>query len=141
MRARGRHAARAATTVIVAGALLAATHPAKPALARMTDVETVPVTVSTETLDPPTSLTAVATLGLIVQLDWTATVDVRATGYQVLRSTTSGGPYAIVATITPRTTTTHADLPLVPARYFYVVRTYFGPWTSVNSNERSVLAL
>ena len=115
--------------------------PGRVALARMTDVETAPATFTTEILDPPTSLTAVATLGLVVTLNWTATVDTRATGYQVLRSTVSGGPYTQVGTVTPRTTTTFVDLPLVPGTYFYVVRTYFGPWTSVNSNQRSVVAL
>ena len=141
MRAAARRLARSLATVLAAVALLVATQPVPPVLARMTDVETVPATFSTETLDPPTSLNAVATLGLVVTLTWTATVDTRATGYQVMRSTTSGGPYTVIATVTPRTTTTYVDLPVVPGTYYYVVRTYFGPWTSVNSNQRSVFAL
>ena len=115
--------------------------PAIAVLARMTDVETVAATFSTEVLDPPTSVNATAALGLIVTLTWTATVDTRATGYQVLRSTVNGGPYTQVATVSPRTTTTYVDLPLVPGTYYYVLRTYFGPWTSVNSNQDSVFAL
>jgi hypothetical protein len=115
--------------------------PAVAVLARMTDAETVPATFSTETLDPPTILNGSATLGLIVTLTWTATVDARATGYQVLRSTTSGGPYTQIATVNPRTTTTYIDLPLVPGTYHYVLRTYFGSWTSVNSNQKSIVAL
>jgi hypothetical protein len=115
--------------------------PTRPVLALLTDAETVTATMSTETLDPPTALDATATLGLIVTLTWTPTVDTRATGYQVLRSTTSGGPYSQVATVTPRTATSYDDLPLVPGTYYYVLRTYYGSWTSVNSNEDSVLAL
>ncbi len=141
MRSAGRRVARRVAMVLAATVLLAATRPVPPVLARMTDAETVAATLTTETLDPPTSLNAVATLGLVVTLTWTATVDIRATGYQVLRSTVSGGPYTVIGTVTPRTTTTYVDLPLIPGTYFYVVRTYFGPWTSVNSNQRSVLAL
>ncbi len=115
--------------------------PAVGVLARMTDAETVGATFATEVLDPPTSINATAALGLVVTLTWTATVDTRATGYRVLRSTSSGGPYTLLATVTPRTTTTYVDLPLIPGTYFYVLRTYFGPWTSVNSNQDSVFAL
>jgi hypothetical protein len=96
---------------------------------------------STETLDPPTSLNATATPGLVVDLTWTATVDLRATGYHVLRGTADGGPYTQIATIASRTTTSYQDLPLVPGTYYYVVRTSFASWTSVNSNQRSVFAL
>jgi hypothetical protein len=110
-------------------------------LALMTDTETVASTFSTETLDPPTGLNATATLGLVVTLAWTATVDVRATGYQVLRGTASGGPYAQIATVTPRTTTTYIDLPVVPGNYCYVLRSYYASWTSVNGNEDCVFAL
>src|SRR3546814_16613128 len=46
---------------------------------------------TTETLDPPTNVNATATLGLVVTITWTPTVDTRATGYQILRSTTNGG--------------------------------------------------
>jgi hypothetical protein len=131
-----------AVAVLLAGLISSALRwPAVPALARMTDGETVAVTFSTETLDPPTNLDGTATLGLIVTLTWTATVDTRATGYQVLRSTTSGGPYTQIAAVTPRTTTTYIDVPIVPGTYHYVLRTYFGSWTSVNSNQKSILAL
>jgi hypothetical protein len=138
-RGRGRGAALAGllATLVLAGVGLSP----QPALARMGDLETVAATMSTETLDPPTSLNATATPGLVVDLTWTATVDLRATGYRVMRGTVSGGPYTQIATITSRTTTSYQDLPLVPATYYYVVRTYFASWTSVNSNQRSVFAL
>ncbi len=115
--------------------------PLPAALALMGDAETVAAALATETLDPPTNLVATATLGLVVTLTWTEAVDTRATGYQVLRGTASGGPYSQIATVTPRTTTTYVDLPLLPGTYYYVLRTYYGSWTSVNSNEASVLAL
>src|SRR3989337_3460522 len=55
---------------------------------------------STDTLDPPTRLTASGS----GTLNWTATPDTYASGHPVLRSTTSGGPSSQIARITPRTT-------------------------------------
>jgi hypothetical protein len=114
--------------------------PVQPALALMSDNETVASAFSTETLDPPTSLTATAALLLRVNLSWTATVDARATGYQVYRGTANGGPYSLITTISPRTTTTYQDTVPLPGQYYYVLKTYFGSWTSVNSNQASVIA-
>ena len=127
--------------VLALGAFAGLGRPVAPTLAILGDSESGSATFTTETLDPPTNLDATATLGLIVDLTWTATVDLRATGYEVLRGTTSGGPYTQIGTVTSRTTTTFQDLPLVPGTYYYVLRTYYGSWTSVNSNEDSVLAL
>jgi hypothetical protein len=115
--------------------------PVQPAVAVMTETETVPSTFSTETLHPPTSLTATAALLLRVNLSWTATVDVRAAGYQIYRGTANGGPYSLITTISPRTTTTYQDTVPLPGQYYYVLKTFFGSWTSVNSNQASVLAV
>ena len=122
-------------------AFVALAWPVQPALAVMTESETVASTFSTETLDPPTSLTATAALLLRVNLSWTATVDLRATGYQIYRGTTNGGPYSLITSISPRTTTTYQDTVPLPGQYYYVLKTYFGSWTSVNSNQASVLAV
>ena len=139
----GRAPARSATTAVILGALLLAGvgRPVTPVLALMTDGETVVSTLSTETLDPPTGLAASAALLLRVNLAWTVTPDTRATGYQVLRGTASGGPYTHVATITSRTTTTYQDTVPLPGQYYYVLRTYYASWTSVNSNQAPVLAV
>ena len=115
--------------------------PGRVTLATMTSTQSVGATISTATLHPPTGLGATATAGLIVTLTWTATVDLRATGYQVFRSTTNGGPYSQIATVTSRTTTTYVDVPLVPGTYYYVLKSYFASWTSSNSNQASALAL
>lgn len=136
-----RVAAAAVATVLAVGIVAGVGRPVTTTLALLGDTQTVAATFSTETLDPPTNLDATATAGLIVDLTWTATVDVRATGYRVLRGTSDGGPYTEIATVTPRTTTSYTDLPLVPGTYYYVLRTYYGSWTSVNSNQVSVLAL
>jgi hypothetical protein len=125
-------AAAVLATVLLAGL----GRPVPVAYALMTETETVAATFSTEILDPPTNLDVSGPL-LIKTLTWTATVDTRATGYLVFRSTTSGGPYALVATVTPRTTTTYTDVVVGLGTRYYVLQSYYGSWTSANSNQDS----
>jgi len=133
---------RAGGAVLLAVTLLCGLGlPIQDALALLGDNETVAATFSTEILDPPTGVSATAVLFLTVNITWVATVDTRATGYQILRSTTSGSGYVQVGTVTPSSATSFTDLPLVPGTYYYVVRSYYASWTSVNSNEDSVFAL
>ena len=99
-------------------------------------------TFTTDTLDPPTTLaaTAGASAGTI-DLSWTATVDTYASGYRVFRDTSSGGPYAQVAEVTPQSATTYQDTSLTPGTtYYYVLRSFYQTWESVNSNEASATA-
>lgn len=134
---RSRPVGRPVLAAILATALLAGVgRPVPPALALMGDVETVAATFSTETLDPPTNLNVTGVL-LVKTLTWTATVDTRATGYIVLRSTVSGGPYTQIATVTPRTTTTYVDVVVGLGTRYYVLQSYYESWTSVNSNQDS----
>lgn len=139
----GRSGARSATRAVILASLVLAGvgRPVAPVFALMTNAETVTSTFSTETLDPPSGLAASAALLLRVDLTWTVTPDTRATGYEVLRGSNSGGPYAHVATITSRATTTYRDSVPVSGQYYYVLRTYYASWTSVNSNQASVLAV
>ena len=88
--------------------------------------------VGADTLNPPTAVTAAG--GASVTIDWTATTDTYATGHRVLSSTTPGGPYSQVAQTTPRTITTHNDTP-ADGTYYYIVRSYYLTWESVDSNE------
>jgi hypothetical protein len=103
--------------------------------ARLSDSSLGRLSVATDTLDPPTSL--VASGGARATLSWTPTVDAYATGYAVLRTTTSGGSYTQVATATPATTSTFADTPSVDGTYYYVLRSYIQNWTSVPTNQVS----
>ena len=139
----GMFRARSATTAVILAAFVLAGvgRPVTSVLALITDAETVASVFSTETLDPPTGLSASAALLLRVNLTWTITPDTRATGYLVLRGTASGGPYTQVASVTPRTTTTYQDTVPVPGQYYYVLQTYYASWTSVDSNQASVLAV
>jgi hypothetical protein len=64
-------------------------------------------------------------------------VDTYADNYKVLRSTSAGGSYSQIATVTPVTTTTYTDSTVVAGtRYYYVLQTSESTnWLSVNSNE------
>jgi len=104
-------------------------------LARFTDSATATKTITTDTLTPPTSLAA--TGGSSVSLTWTATADTYATGYEVQRGTVSGGPYALVKTVTPSSTVATTDTPAGTGTFYYVLRSYFQNWRSVDSNQVS----
>ena len=137
MTARRSRAPVVPAAAVLATLLLAGLgRPVPAALALMTETETVPATFTTEVLDPPTNLIVTGPL-LIKTLTWTATVDTRATGYLVFRSTTSGGPYTQIATITSRTTTTYVDGVVGLGTRYYVLQSYYGSWTSANSNQDS----
>ena len=71
---------------------------------------------TTTSLAAPTGLGAAG--GTNIVLTWTATTSTFATGYNVLRSSTSGGPYTQIAQVTPSTATTYTDSPLL-GTYFY----------------------
>ena len=82
----------------------------------------------------PTGLTATAAGANQINLSWTASSG--ATEYQILRSTTSGGPYTQVGTATG---TTFSDTGLTcNTTYFYVVRASNSPTCqSANSSQAS----
>ncbi len=124
-----------ATVVLLVAALLGAR--ASVSLARLVDAAGSTQAVSTDTLAPPSSLAA--TGGASASLSWTATVDAYATGYELQRATVNGGPYAVVSTITPRSTTSTTDAPAASGTYYYVLRSIFQSWQSVNSNQASAV--
>jgi hypothetical protein len=89
---------------------------------------------TTDALDPPTGLAA--TGGASIDLSWTATSDIYASGHRVFRSMTPGGPYSQIAEVSPRTTATYNDTPAA-GTYYYVVHAFHQNWQSVASNEVS----
>jgi hypothetical protein len=105
-------------------------------LARFTDTTTATKTITTDTLDPPTALSATGGT-TAVSLAWTPTVDTYAAGYEVRRATVSGGPYTTVATVTPRAAANTTNTPPANGTYFYVLRSYFQSWLSASTAEVS----
>jgi hypothetical protein len=98
-----------------------------------------PQTVSAGTLEPPTGTAAcVQLLPTRVRVTWTATPSSFADGYEVLRSTTDGGPYASVGTVSGQATTTFTDTTATSlTTYYYVVRATRHLWRSVDSVQAS----
>jgi hypothetical protein len=122
--------------IVAALVLVGAIGAAPVTLARFTATRTANASFTVTTLQPPTSL--VGTNGTTAGLAWTASTSAAATGYQVLRSATSGSGYTQVKTVTPVSATSTTDNP-ANGTWYYVLRTYAGTWTSGNSNEAPVI--
>ena len=120
-------------TVAVMAALVAST---PVTLAWFTAAKSASGTFTTGMLNPPIALAG--TGGSSASLAWTASTSTSATGYNLLRSTTSGSGYALVKKVTPVSAVATTDAP-GSGTWYYVLDTYLGNWTSVHSNEASVL--
>ena len=121
--------AAALAVVLVA----AATAAAPRSLARLSDAPDLTATFATGSIAPPTGLGA-SVAGSTVTLTWTPSVSTAVGGYEVLRSTTSGGGYSVVSTVTPRTASSTTNSP-GNGTFSYVLRSTFQSWVSVASNE------
>lgn len=108
--------------------------PRASTLARFTDAGVATGSIATDTLAPPTGVTASG--GASVTLGWVATVDGYASGYQLLRSATSGSGHALITTIGPASTTAANDAPGT-GTWFYLLRSVYQAWLSVPSLEVS----
>lgn len=102
------------------------------------------MTISSATLGVPTGVSAVRDQCTVVtgpwkvKVTWTA-VSAPATGYEILRSTTSGSGYGSVGTVSGVSTTTFIDSsPAASTRYYYVVRSTRNSWTGANSAQDPV---
>jgi hypothetical protein len=132
VRLRRRHLLVAVGVLVVAS--LVGAHPWFT-LAGYTDMAASTATITGATLHPPTSLAAAG--GTSASLTWTPTIDAVATGYNVLRGAASGGPYAQIGTVTPKTAAATGDAPSTSGTYYYVLQTYYQNWVSTNSNQAS----
>ena len=94
--------------------------------------------ITTATLAAPTNLFAAAGSNTI-NLTWTATTSPSATGYQILRATSSGGPYTLISTVTGGATTSVSDS-TASGTVYYVLRSIVQNWTSTTSNEATATA-
>lgn len=86
---------------------------------------------------PPTGLTVTAGASSL-QLNWTASPTSFASGYNVLRSTVSGGSYSQITQVTPASTLTYTDSSVsAGVTYYYVLEAYYQNWVSAYSNQAS----
>lgn len=98
-------------------------------------------TFTTTTVDPPTLDDATAsTLLCQIRLEWTPPgTGAAPDGYDIYRSTTSGGSYTFLDHV--GTGTSYADASVVASTtYHYVVESTRDSWRSVASNEESATA-
>jgi hypothetical protein len=117
--------------------LAAATAGAPRSLARLTSAPTAAADLGTGSIAPPANLAATVA-GATVTLTWTPAGSTIVTGYDVLRSTTSGSGYSVVSTITPRSATTTTNSP-GNGTFYFALRSTFQSWSSVASNEASAV--
>jgi hypothetical protein len=103
------------------------------------DVEAATAVLDADTLQPPTGLAA--TGGTSATLAWTPSSDEYASGYHVLRSTSSGGTYSEVGTATPVSATGYVDSPTIDGTYWYQARTAAQNWLSAAAGPVSATVL
>jgi hypothetical protein len=100
--------------------------------------------ISTGTLAAPTSLSAakgacVALTSTAVNLTWTATTSTFASGYDIRRSTTNGGPYTSIGTAAGQSNTAYTDSTVAfLTTYYYVIQATRNLWRSPNSNQATI---
>lgn len=122
--------------VIAVGLVLVTT---SAALATMSSSASATATYSTATLNPPTSpsvidgsCTILASASLTVS--WTPSTSTWADGYEVLRSTSAGGPFTVQGTVAGAGTSTYTDASLpFSTTYYYEVRATKQAWRSASS--------
>lgn len=131
---RQRQAAVSLAGVVAAGVLVTA-----PSASFVSATAPVSSTISSGTLDAPAGLAAACVaLTNKVTLTWTASSSPLVSGYAILRSTTTGGPYSLIGTVSGRTTTTFTDTISTLATQYYVVQASRNTWTSPSSNQAGV---
>lgn len=136
--ATGRTAVRSVVTLALATALVIAVSAVASAAFRGFGASG--HTIATATLAPPTNpATAAGSCTLLtdsIVVSWTKTASTWADGYQVLSSTTNGGPYTVAATVAGRDTQTAtiSGLPFVTTHYF-VVRATKAQWRSTSTAQ------
>jgi len=79
-----------------------------------------------------------ATAGLTeVAIAWSGPTSDFATGYEVYRATSPGGPYTQIGSVAGLQSLTYTDVALALGTYYYVVRAVCQSWRSVDSHEAS----
>jgi hypothetical protein len=114
------------------------------ALASFSTSSSASATYTSATLSAPTGLSvirAICSVGLSdsAQVSWSQPSNNKASGYEIQRSTVSGGPYTTIGTVSGASTTTYTDTGLAFATtYYYVVKSTKNNWKSSPTSQVSV---
>jgi len=134
---------RIATGVVLCAAALTVT--AAPAAAQWSAAAPVSTNASALTLAAPSGLSAAAGCVAVVliprvTLTWTPSPSAFTAGYDILRSTVSGGPYSQVGSASGGATATFTDSASLGLNitYFYVIRARRTNWLSPQTAQVSV---
>jgi hypothetical protein len=124
--------------VVVAALILAATIAPLALAGFASAIAAGAQTLTSATLAAPTGLNVSCPNGPTT-LSWTATGSSYADGYDVLRGTTSGGPYPTSFHVSGRTTTTYTDTTTNGTLvYYYVARATKNNWRSANTAQVTI---
>ena len=86
------------------------------------------------------SCLAMAQHSATVSWSWAQGTGDAAVGYHVQRSATTGGPYTVIATVSPATVLSYVDNAVVGGQtYFYVVTAFNSAGDSPLSNEAKAI--
>jgi len=141
---RARRPVRAAALSVVLAFFLLSASPAFASFSSSPSAAS--MTISSATLAAPTNLAAsnscILSVSVKVKLTWTATSSTWADGYQIFRSTTNGGPYSSVGSVSGQSTTSFTDSSVAfLTTYYYVVQATKLNWRSPNSSQVSITTL
>lgn len=98
------------------------------------------MTLATATLQPPTSPgtafgTCISLNHDTIVVSWSASSSSFTDGYQVLRATTNGGPYTVVATLSSSAFSYSDTNVSFSTTYYYVIRATKLLWTSATTAQ------
>ena len=130
--------------VALAGTVLAAATTTVAASAWSSSATVAQQAIASATIAPPTGLAAgngvcVKNSSVRVDVTWTQTTSTFADGYEILRSTSAGGPFTTVGTVSGVGTKTFTDTGTAfSTAYYYIVKATRGAWRSAPSSVASV---
>lgn len=101
--------------------------------AAFTSTSKATVTAKSDTLQAPASITLNSLAGGQTQLTWTPSTSSYTTGYKILRSNNTYGPWTELGTVSGRTTTSYTDTKSGTTQWIYRVESIWGKWVSTSA--------
>lgn len=106
---------------------------ATPTESALKDLSTVGVTSKATKILPPSNLSVASVVGGGNDLTWTPTTSSYATGYKILRSANTYGPWTTVGTVSGRTANSYTDTTAGITQWVYRTESVWQKWMSVSA--------